>query len=273
MTESTISADLERSGPMAKDTQYFIQEEFIMAENIYVDFSEEIEQDLLTRYESLCNEVTEHLNSMSGEAAELCQKTQYEPMVNVVNQTIALFDEEIVRVAASSFEAWRDGEGSFTAAARTSQAGDSAMETAQHLETSVNDLFSNFWSSHPMGDAIQVDTSRPTVRSEDFDTLKELYNKYFGNIGSTGEEAVSSIREAGSDNPTYNIIIPAVMAIAEPIKYAFEQFSVKIDEAKEQSDALTQQQSAHNEEAAETATQTNATAAEIADAVKMYSDI
>ena len=124
-----------------------------------------------------------------------------------------------------------------------------------------------------MGEGLQLDTSRPKIKGEDFDELKEIYTRFFQDVESTGEEVVNQIAEQGSDDPTYNVIIPAVKAITEPMKNAFEQFCTKIDEAKEDSDNLKQQQDQNNDEASETATQTSASAADIAEALKMFDDI
>jgi hypothetical protein len=244
-----------------------------MAENIHIDLSEEIEQDLLQRYQSLCDDLTQKLNSMEQELEELCGQTQFEPMVNVVNDTVTLFNDEIYSVADQAFEEWRDGAGSFSAASENSQAGDAAMETARQIEQSIRDIFDGFWSSHPMGEGLQLDTSRPKIKGEDFDELKEIYTRFFQDVESTGEEVVNQIAEQGSDDPTYNVIIPAVKAITEPMKNAFEQFCTKIDEAKEDSENLKQQQDQNNDEASETATQTSASAADIAEALKMFDDI
>lgn len=244
-----------------------------MAENIHIDLSEDIEQDLLQRYRGLCEELTQRLNSMEQELEEICNQTQYEPMVNVVNETVMLFNGEIYSVANQAFEQWADGPGSFSAASENSQAGDMALETARQIEQNIRDLFDEFWSSHPMGDGFQLDTSRPKIKGEDFEELKEIYTKFFQDVQAISEEAVNQITQEGSDDPTYNVMIPAVKAITEPMKNAFEQFCLKIDEAKGESEALKQQQNSHNEDASEAATQTSASAADIADALKMYDDI
>lgn len=244
-----------------------------MAENIHIDLSEEIEQDLLGRYQSLSDDLTQKLNTMFGELEEICTQTQYEPMVNVVNTTITLFNEDIYGVADQAFEEWKDGEGSFSAASENSQSGEAALETARQIETSIRDLFDTFWGSHPLGEAVQLDTSRPKIKGEDYEELKEIYTRFFQEVENVSEENINQIAELGSDDPTYNVIIPAVKAITEPIKEAFEKFCIKIDEAKEESENLKQQQDSKNEEASENATQTSASAADIAEALKMFDDI
>lgn len=244
-----------------------------MAENIHIDLSEEIEQDLLGRYQSLSDDLTQRLNAMYGELEEMCNRTQYEPMLKVVNNTITLFNEEIYGVANQAFEEWKDGEGSFCAAVENSQAGEAAMETARQIETGLRDLFDTFWSSHPLGELVQLDTSRPKIKEEDYEELKEIYIRCFQEIETIGEENLNQILELGGDDPTYNVIVPAVKAMVEPIKEAFEQFGTKVDEAKEESINLKQQQDSKNEEASENATQTSASAADIAEALQMFDDI
>lgn len=244
-----------------------------MAENIHIDLSEEIEQDLLSRYQSLCDDMTQKLNAMSQELEELCTQTQYEPMVNVVNDTVNLFNNEIYGVAEQTFEEWIEGNGSFSAVVENSQAGDAALETARQIEQGIRDLFDGFWSSHPMGDGLQLDTSRPKIKSEDYDELKDIYTRFSQEVENVNQEVVSQITEQGDDDPTYNVIIPAVSAMTEPMKNAFEQFCTKIDEAKEDSETLKQNQDTNNEEASEAATNTSASAADIAEALKMFDDI
>lgn len=244
-----------------------------MAENIHIDLSEEIEQDLLSRYQGLCDELTQQLNTMVGELEELCNQTQYEPIVEAVNSTVQLFNDEIRSVADQTFEEWREGPGSFSAASENSQAGDAALETARQIEQSIRDQFDGFWSSNPMGNGIQIDTSRPKVKTEDYEELKEVYTKHSQEVENINEETIRQIAEQGDDDPTYNVIIPAVKAITEPMKNAFEQFGVKIDEAKEKSEELKQAQDANNEEASEVATNTSASAAEVAEELMIFDDI
>ena len=244
-----------------------------MAENIHIDLSEKIEQDIEKRYQDVCDALTEELNIMVQNLENICNETSYAPMVKCVNETVQLFDEDIYQLAKNVFEEWIDGNASFSAAVQTSQAGDAAQETARAIDGNIQDMFDNFWSSHPLGDAIQIDTSRPKVKAEDFDELKDIYTKAFENIESINEDSINQIVEQGEDNPTYNIIIPAIKAITETIKNAFGEFGKIIDDAKETSEKLKQTQDTNNQEALENATKTSADAGDIADAVKMFDDI
>lgn len=245
-----------------------------MAEgNIHFDLSKEIEQDLLNRYQTLCEELVQRLNSMAEELEKICMQTQYEPMVNVVNDTISLFNDQIYDNANHAFEEWLEGPGSFSAASENSQAGESALETARQIEQGIKDIFGEFWGGRPLGEGLQIDTSRPKLKGEDFDTLKEIYTKSSQDIESISDDSISQITGLGDDDPTYNVIIPAVRAITEPMKNAFEQFSTKIDAAKEDSESLKQQQDAHNEEAEFETMNITSSAAEVAEDLKMFENI
>lgn len=244
-----------------------------MAENIHIDLSEDIEKDLLNRYQGLCDELVQKLSAMKQELEELCSQTQFKPMLNVVNETINLFNNEIHEVANQVFENWIDSQGSFSAMSENSQAGEGALETARQIEQNIREIFEGFWSSYPMGEYVEIDTSRPKIKSENFDELKEVYTKFFQDVEVVNSETVAQISEQGDDDPAYNVIIPAVKAITEPIRNAFEQFCTKVDKAKEDSEELKQQQDANNNDASEVATNTSASAKDIAEALKMFDDI
>ena len=244
-----------------------------MAESIHINLTEDIEDDLKNTYQSLCEDLKSDLKKMASELEELCEKTKYEPMVKVVNQTISLFNEDIKGVADQAFDEWVDGEGSFSAAAEKMQAGESAAETAKQIEQDIKDLYDGFWSPSPLGEELQTDTSRPEIRNDDYDTLKDIYTEHSNSVKGLSEDTISNIKSKGSDDPTYNVIIPAVKAITEPVKNAFEQFQSKVDAAKDESEELVQQQSQNNDEASEAATNTSASAADIAESLKMFDDI
>ena len=210
--------------------------------NYYMDFlSEEIEQDILWRYQSLCDDLTQKLGSMQQEIEELCNQTQFEPMVKIVNENIVLFNHGIYSVASQTFDEWIEGADSLVTAAEDIMEGDIAEDTARQIEQSIRDIFDGFWSSHPMGDGVQLDTSKPKIKGGDFDELKEIYTRFFQDIESTGKEVVNQIAEQGSENLTYEAIIPAFKAITEPMKNAFEQLLIKVDKAKEDNQNLKQQ--------------------------------
>lgn len=244
-----------------------------MAEQFLFNLSEDLEQELLEKYRGLSEDLTQILNLAGRELDKICNDTQYEPMKNVVNKTIELFDNKIKEISNRAFEAWIEGEGSFTAASENSQSGEAALGTAKQIETEIRGIYEDFWASHPLGEEIQLDTSRPKVKSENFDDLKEIYTKVFQEVESKNEDILNQIKESGEDNPTWNVIIPAVKALTEPIKAAFEQFCTRVDEAKAESESQKQRQDTKNDEAAQVAADTSANAADLAQALTMFDDI
>lgn len=201
-----------------------------MAENIHICLSEEMEQDLLSRYRTLCDELTVILSQMIQELEELCNRTHYEPMVDAVNDTVSLLNGEIYDISNQALEQWLNGSGCFSATSEMSRAGDEVIETARQIEQNIKDIFDGFWMAYPMGEGIQVDTTRPTFKLEDFEELKEVYTRFFQEAEVIGEDVIHQMMEQGDDDPTYNLIIPAVKAITEPIRIFFEQPCVKADE-------------------------------------------
>ena len=245
-----------------------------MAENIYIDLTEEIEDDLRSRYEQLSQDLTDVLSGVRDGATEICEKTSYEPMVNLINDITEKFNDEIRNdYSTRAFDEWCDGEGSFSAIVENSYAGDAAAETARNLEAAIRGIFDDFWSSQPPGDTILVDTSRPIINSEDYVELKEVYMHAFDDITKIEEECTSSIASEGDENPTYNVILPAIQALVHPITVFFEGLAQKIEEAQSQSDELKSQQDQKNDEAVQTATTTTASVEQIADALAMFANL
>lgn len=245
-----------------------------MAEgNIYLDLTEEIQEGLKTAYQSLCDELGANFAGMRSELEELCRATSYKPMVDTVNETVRRFDEDIHQLSMRVFQEWQDSDGSFQAVATHSQAGEEALDTARQMENALHEILETFWGNKYLGDVMQIDTSRPVVKSEDFDVLKDIYQKHSNETQEIGEQSIRQINENGENNPTYHVIIPVIKAVAEPIKNAFAEFTGKIEKAKADSDSLRAAQEAKNQEAAEAATNTSASARDIAESLEMFRDV
>lgn len=245
-----------------------------MAEgNIYLDLTEEIQEDLKTSYQSLCDELGANFAGMRRELEELCSATSYKPMMDTVNETVRMFDDDIHQLSMRVFQEWQDSDGSFRAVAEHSQAGEEALDTAGQMENALREILETFWGNKYLGDAMQIDTSRPVVKSEDFDTLKDIYQKHSDETQEIGENSIRQISGKGENNPTYHVIIPVMKAVAEPIKNAFAEFTGKIEKAKADSDSLRAAQETKNQEAADAATNTSANAAQIAESLEMFKDI
>ncbi len=238
---------------------------------IHVDLSEDVQKELPQIYKEFCESLKMTLETMHGDLEEICKKTHYEPMVKAVNQTIEHLTGDIKERADSVLQEWLDGDGSFVKAAEHSRAGEDAESSAQAIESEIRDAFEAFWNLNPMGDEINVDTSRPKVEEQDFDELAETYQKVSNVIDEEGENKINELKNKGEDSPTYSLLIPAVIALYEPLKTAFEKFQEDIAKAKGDSQSLAKAQMKMNDEAA-TNTKTAASAEDIAAALKMFDD-
>ncbi len=243
-----------------------------MAANIHINLTTEIEGELDKIYASLCSDFNEQLRTMHDALGALCNTTCYKPMLDAANNTIRQLKEEIKKLSVDAFNQWMAGEGSFEAASKISQAGDDAVEIAREIEGRIQDHFADFWQLTCM-EELTADTSRPIVTSENFDELKNIYTRSSQGIETIGEATIKTIREKGNDDPTYNVILPAVKAITEPMKIAFEQFGAQIKEAKQESAGFIRTQEQHNKDALVEVTRTSAGAKEIAETLNMFKDV
>lgn len=239
--------------------------------NTHFNLSEDTQQGIVTKYQSLCEDLNTKIDELFKQLEELCEKTKYEPIVNFTNSVTELLTGEVSNISRQTFSEWMDGEGSFTAASENSQAGEAALETARTIEREIQDLFETFWSAPR--DMIQVDTSRPEIGQEDFENLDKIYSDFAKNVEEVSESAHSGIQEEASSNPTYNLILPAISSITEAIKEFTTELSNKVNEARDESESLKQNQESKNQEAAQTAKDTAGTAKDTVEALKMFDDI
>lgn len=241
---------------------------------IHIDLTEELEQNVTKAYEDMTQGLITVLGTTKNELEELCNNTKYEPLLDVVNRTLRSFQEEVRSKATEIFEEWREGNASFSAAARFSEAGNAALETAQQIDGRIADLFEDFWSQNPFAEEIGVnDLSRPVIRDEDFDTLEEIYKKASEQVAEDGEQPVKQIQEKGKENPTYLLAVPPMTALAETLKNAFHRFTDKVKEFKEESQDKTTQQEAFSEEMAQSALSSSANVDDIAAGQKLYGNL
>jgi hypothetical protein len=195
-----------------------------MAGLLYLNLSEDMEMQLIAEYKRLCEELSEQLQAMAMDLEKLCEMTHWELLVNMVNSTKQMFDCDIHSASKQAFYEWIDGGGSFRAFAKNVKADDEVVEAAISLESKVKNLFDDFWLSKPMGEILDIDTSCPKVREDDIKELNLIYEYHLKKIKNISEDAINRITYIGGKNPTFNIIIPAIKALTELVKNAFEQF-------------------------------------------------
>lgn len=231
---------------------------------IHIDLTQELQDEVIKAYGDMTDGLGKTLGEARNSLEELCNNTQYEPMLRVVNQTLGSFQEEVRSKATEIFEEWREGNASFSAAARFSEAGDAALETAQQIDRGIADLFEDFWSHNPFTEEIgDINLSMPVIRDEDFDTLEEIYRKASEQVAEEGEQPVKQIQEKGGENPTYLLAVPPMTALAETLKNAFRGFTDKVKEFKEESQEKTARQRTYSEEMAQSALDSSVSAEEV----------
>lgn len=240
--------------------------------NIHVDLSQAVEDGICNGYEEYCNNLKTELGKMKDDLEGVCNNTHYEPMVKMVQDTINLFEGNIRDAAQNAFKVWTEGDGTFEKAAQNSQVGGEGEATARNIDGKIATLFEEFWNPNPMGVLEKIDTDRPEVSENSFDELHGIYTKYQGNINGIGDDAVRMMKQLGSDTPTYNIVIPAIVALYKPMEKAFETIGSKIESAKSESAGFKKTQEQRNQDA-ESDTATAATEEDIANALKMYDDV
>ena len=244
------------------------------SERTHIDLTDELEQEVYTTYENLTEALKEVLGTTKASLVELCNKTQYQPMVNMVNTMVDSFQQEVTPKARTIFQEWQTGDASFTAAARNSEAGSEAEAVAGDSERNIEEFFESFWIKNPFAEEIiGIKCIRPVIRDEDFDTLEEIYQKATESLEGEEEQAIGEIKRKGDDNPTYLLAIPPMEALAETLKKAFEGFTGRVKDYRAESQERTETQKARSEDMAERALNTAASAAEVADSMKFFADI
>lgn len=246
-----------------------------MAESarIHIDLTEDLENEVIKIYGEMTEALKDALREAKSSLGDLCEKTHYEPMVNVVNETLSRFREEVRGTATKIFEEWKDGNASFRAAAEHSQAGEAARETAENIDGKIEGFFDDFWDGELFEEIGRIDVSRPTVTNEDFDTLEEIYRKASEQVKEAGEQPVKQIRDKGGDNPTYLLAVPPVEALTETLKKAFEAFTDKVKEFKEESQERTNEQIKNSEDMAQGALESAASMSEVTESMEFLKDI
>lgn len=245
-----------------------------MADKVYFNLSEEIEQEIVNSYSTMLDDLTQRLHTLNDSLMDLCSRVKYAPMVRLVNNTIEMFDEDIRQVAQTTFEEWLDGEGCFSAAARRYQSGEEAEGTARALESQLQDVFNDFWANQPMGSAFSIDTARPKAEDADFEELEELYNTCSQDLQETTNSLLRTLEEQSVEDGTYRSLFPAIQCVGNAISTAFEQFGAKVKEGKEVAAQMREEQQQKNEETAfELSTKSSASSEDVAATLAMYGDL
>lgn len=241
-----------------------------MSDNYYINFSEEVEENLLKIYKEACEKLSENLSKLKEELVGICEDTKFERIVQAYNSMVELFDSQIKDYSTRVFDEWLDGSGNFVAAARKMEAGDDAEKTANGIQNRIKEQFSEFWANKALGEQINIDTSRGHLTSNDYENMKDALNKSGEEIEASYDEVKSQIDGESDSDATYTLLKPPVTALFEPMKNAFQRFADIVKNSIDTAEEKKASQENLNEEAIQEALSTSATAEEIADLLKIY---
>lgn len=230
VNEDSKDNKIEQVYQSTETNNYEERVENLSGSEIYFDLSEETEYDLIQKYNLLCDNLNESLRRLKYELEEICEKTRFIPILNIVNETIIFFSNEVYSVADKAFEEWIDSPNSFTAVTENAMVGESVLETAIGIEHNIRYIFDEFWSSHAFREVLNTNTLRPNVNGESVSKLKNLYTSFLRDIEFISEKTINDIIEQGKENTIYSAFLPAVKAIIDPIRNAFEHFYARIDD-------------------------------------------
>ena len=118
-----------------------------------------------------------------------------------------------------------------------------------------------------------TDTSAPGADREIYESFKEKKDHCQEAINDIGEKAISDLKKEAEDNPMFGYIQAPVKALYEAIVKGFEGLDVVIDQAMGDSESIKSQKDQDVDEAADVASQTTATADQLAASLKLFDNI
>jgi hypothetical protein len=165
-----------------------------------------VEQDILIKYQSLCDVLTQTLNVMERDLLEVCSKTRFKPIVNIVNETISSFNGEVLTVAMQAFDEWEGCEGNL----------------------SIREYFFDFWYGHPLGETISIDCSRPNLKSDDINEMDKIGQIFKQKVMSIDEYTINIFSRTAEYSELYTMVIPAIKAITDSVEWWFEIYLAQV---------------------------------------------
>lgn len=240
--------------------------------SVMVNLSDDLIQTVVDEYSDLKDNVMQGFKNLRGNLEEIIGRTGYEALVVMANNFIEQFGNDIKDSANTQFQAWLDGEGNFHKAMELQQAGGDASSAAGEFEKKLEEIFNEIWSSNPMGDSIEADTSHPVMKDEDYDDLENIFNTAYSEFDGYVQTSVSKMTGYAQDDSSYTTAMPAFYAVTTPVMSALEAMNSKLKDFRQTNASLTSMQS-QKAEAAVSEVQSNSIKAEdIASALSMFGD-
>ena len=167
------------------------------------------------------------------------------------------------------YEEWEE-KGSFSQRVQKANAGDSAMEIAQGIESAISSGIDEFWSAVGAIEPLAVDTSHPRISDESFDELKRIYTEAANSVNEIGKQKVAEVNTLADENPSYEHIIPPIHAVADVVGNNFKTIADKIEEFKAQSKDISSEQTKIDKDVTQSAV---SSAQQVAEFGAMFEDL
>ena len=237
-----------------------------------VNLTEELIDAIESNYEILRDDMKEVLDTAVGELETLAQDTQYDALVEFINKLIEEFDSEVKPSADSAFQNWLDGNGNYHSAMELQKAGEDAVSTANEFENSLRQTFDEFWEKNPMGEALDVDTSHPEMKNDDYDELERIFTTAYESLDTVVGQMIGDVQSLGEEDPSYKTALPAFYALAQPVVNAVSGVANKVPAFREENESLTSAQETNAENAVKEAISGSIDSENIAGVLDMFGD-
>lgn len=194
-------------------------------------FSEDAQTEIIGVYNGALTETQQQTSQLVEKMNILCEKTKFKPMLDIANEAIKFYCETLQEIIRNHFNEWVDSESSLQAFARTMEAGDDAVGTAQRLEAGLSNEIDIMFSVLP--ELLNIDTSQAEMAEEDYDELKEIVTKYFNAIEEISNQYINTIETNGEDNSAFLTIKGVVSSTLGDIQHSFEAMAEGMNSVRE----------------------------------------
>lgn len=200
----------------------------------YISLKPDTVKAIKTECSNGCDEVKNALKSLRGELEKICNETEYEPLINVLNELITKqINEEIPKIVDKILESWKTEAYEKHAKNMGIQ---SALTTAKTLDKDLYTLVKNLWQGKPLGEAIKAKTDTPEIDVTKYDYLKQQIDKAAKDLKANKDKHSKALKSDTATATTKGVAIPIIEAIFTPIENILIQFAAKIDKYKQEAD-------------------------------------
>ena len=201
----------------------------------YISLKPETVKAIKTECNNSVTDAKSTLKNLRGELEKICNETEYEPLINVLNELITKqINEEIPKIVDKILENWKTEAYEKHAKNMGIQ---SALTTAKNLDKDLYDLVKKLWQDKPLGEAIKAKTDAPEIDVARYDYLKQQIDKAAKALKENKDKHSKALKSDTATATTKSVAIPIIEAIFTPIENILVQFATKVDKYKQEADA------------------------------------